>query len=75
MAAGPNLVTPRMNGWAEGEPAWWLNLQAQPEVQVDLADRPRLVTGPAARGEERERLWQPWRPTLWKTTTDSALCG
>ena len=29
---GPNLVTLAMNGWAEAEPAWWLNLQAQPET-------------------------------------------
>ena len=27
---GPNLVTPAMNGWADAEPAWWLNLQANP---------------------------------------------
>ncbi len=27
---GPNLVTPAMNGWADPEPAWWLNLQADP---------------------------------------------
>ena len=58
---GPNLVTLAMNGWAEGEPAWWLNLQVQPEVQVDMVDGPRLVTGRAAAGEERERLWQRWR--------------
>ncbi len=25
---GPNLVTLAMNGWADAEPAWWLNLQA-----------------------------------------------
>jgi hypothetical protein len=24
---GPNLIAMAMNGWAEGEPAWWLNLQ------------------------------------------------
>ena len=50
-----------MNGWGEGEPAWWLNLQAHPDVAVDLADGPRLVTGRAAQGEERERLWARWR--------------
>ena len=27
---GPDLVTLAMNGWAEPEPAWWLNLQAHP---------------------------------------------
>lgn len=58
---GPNLVTMAMNGWGEGEPAWWLNLQAHPDVQVELADGPRDVTGRAAEGEERDRLWDRWR--------------
>src|SRR5918996_6528039 len=31
---GENLVTLAMNGWADPEPAWWLNLQAQPEASV-----------------------------------------
>jgi hypothetical protein len=26
MEDGPNLVTLAMNGWADGEPVWWLNL-------------------------------------------------
>ena len=30
---GPNLVTMAMNGWGEGEPAWWLNLQARPDAR------------------------------------------
>ena len=58
---GSNLVTMAMNGWGEGEPAWWLNLQAHPEVQVDVADGPRSVTARAAQGEERERLWARWQ--------------
>ncbi|MCP3856666.1 MAG: nitroreductase family deazaflavin-dependent oxidoreductase [Actinomycetia bacterium] len=58
---GPNLVTMAMNGWGEGEPAWWLNLQAHPDVEVDLADGSRLVTGREARGQERERLWSRWQ--------------
>jgi deazaflavin-dependent oxidoreductase (nitroreductase family) len=58
---GPNLVTMAMNGWSEGEPAWWLNLQAHPEARADLPDGPVLVTGRAAVGEERERLWAQWR--------------
>ena len=58
---GPNLVTMAMNGWAEDEPAWWLNLQAHPEVSVDLADGQRTVIGRAAEGEERSRLWARWR--------------
>ncbi len=58
---GPNLITLAMNGWGDAEPAWWLNLQAHPDVTVDLVDGPRPVTGRAARGEERERLWAQWR--------------
>ena len=58
---GPNLITMAMNGWAEGEPAWWLNLQAHPEARVDLAGSRRAVRGRAAEGEERSRLWDRWR--------------
>ena len=54
---GPNLVGIAMNGWQEGEPAWWLNLQAHPDAIVELKDGPRLVTARAAEGEERRRLW------------------
>ena len=57
---GPNLVSMAMNGWGDGEPAWWLNLQAHPDSEVDLADGRRLVTGRAASGQERERLWARW---------------
>jgi deazaflavin-dependent oxidoreductase (nitroreductase family) len=57
---GPNLVTLAMNGWAEGEPAWWLNLQAHPEASVVLKDGTRAVRARAAEGEERARLWNHW---------------
>lgn len=58
---GPNLVTLAMNGWADGEPAWWLNLQADPAATVDLPDERRRVEARAAEGEERARLWERWR--------------
>ena len=58
---GPNLVTLAMNGWADGEPVWWLNLQAHPAARVDLPDGPCMVTARAAEGEERSRLWARWR--------------
>ena len=54
---GRNLVTPAMNGWADPEPAWWLNLQARPEATVELPDGSREVEARAATGDERERLW------------------
>jgi F420H(2)-dependent quinone reductase len=56
-----NLVTLAMNGWADTEPAWWLNLQAQPETIVELKDGPRAVRARVAVGEERDRLWAGFR--------------
>lgn len=54
---GPNLVTMAMNGWADPEPSWWLNLQARPDATVDLTGgETRAVHARAAEGEERERL-------------------
>lgn len=59
---GPNLVTMAMNGWSDGEPAWWLNLQASPDSWVEVAGGERRpVRGRAAVGEERDRLWDRWR--------------
>jgi deazaflavin-dependent oxidoreductase (nitroreductase family) len=58
---GSNLVAMAMNGWGDGEPAWWLNLLAHPDANVDLADGPRLVRARAAAGDERSRLWARWR--------------
>ena len=58
---GPNLVTLAMNGWDEGHPSWWLNLEAHPDAVVRLADQhPRPVRARRAAGEERDRLWQRW---------------
>ncbi len=50
-----------MPATVNGEPAWWLNLQAHPDAEVHLADGPRLVRARAAAGEERSRLWARWR--------------
>jgi F420H(2)-dependent quinone reductase len=58
---GANLVTMAMNGWRDGEPAWWLNVQAHPDVTVDTVDGPRVVTAYAAVGDEHDRLWNRWR--------------
>jgi deazaflavin-dependent oxidoreductase (nitroreductase family) len=58
---GPNLVALAMNGWDEGLPAWWLNLEAHPDAVVRLARQDhRRVHTRLATGEERQRLWQRW---------------
>jgi deazaflavin-dependent oxidoreductase (nitroreductase family) len=61
---GDDLVTMAMNGWGEAEPAWWLNVQAHPEVTVDTKDeRGRAMTAHAAEGPDRDRLWARWQET------------
>ena len=58
---GPNLVTLAMNGWDEGDPAWWLNLQAHPDTTVKQArQQARRVRARVAEGGEREDLWRRW---------------
>lgn len=58
---GNDLVTMAMNGWGAGEPAWWLNLQAEPNATLTLVDGVIPVVGTAAEGRERDRLWDRWR--------------
>ena len=58
---GPNYVTLAMNGWGAPEPAWWLNLQANPDATLRLKDRELPVRAHAAIGEERDRLWARWQ--------------
>jgi len=70
---GPNMVTLAMNGWADGEPSWWLNLQDDPAARVELADGARTVRARAAAGDERSRLWARWREIDLKLDAFAAL--
>ena len=58
---GDDYVTMAMNGWSAPEPAWWLNLQADPDAIVRTRDGLREVRAHRAAGVERERLWERWR--------------
>lgn len=61
---GPNLVALAMNGWDEGHPAWWRNLQNRPVAWVRLAHQDaRAVRAREATGGERDRLWKRWVDT------------
>lgn len=57
---GDDLITMAMNGWGAPEPAWWLNLQANPQATVTTVDGTFAVVGRAADDTERERLWDRW---------------
>ncbi|MFD1717551.1 nitroreductase/quinone reductase family protein [Georgenia deserti] len=59
---GEDVAVLAMNGWGEGEPAWWLNLRATPAATMHLPGRvPQPVLARAAEAEERDRLWARWR--------------
>lgn len=70
---GPNVVLLAMNGWDQGHPSWWLNLQARPAATIRQAgQRPRPVHARLATGDERERLWERW---LEIEPADEAFAG
>ncbi len=54
---GRNLVVVGSNGGTATHPAWWLNLEANPEATVRIRDRKLRVWAGRAGREEKERLW------------------
>jgi len=57
LADGERLVLIDTNAGNERLPAWSLNLRANPEAEVEVGRRRRLVRARVAEGEERTRLW------------------
>jgi deazaflavin-dependent oxidoreductase (nitroreductase family) len=58
---GADLVVVAMNGWDEGHPSWWLNLEAHPDAVIRLSGQPpQAVRAREAVDDERDRLWQRW---------------
>ena len=55
---GENMVLVASNGGNSWHPAWWLNLERNPEAEVQVRDEKRRVKAEKAEGEERERLWR-----------------
>lgn len=54
---GETMVTMAMNGWGEPDPAWWLNLEADPDAEVRIRGANVPVRARAASADERARLW------------------
>jgi deazaflavin-dependent oxidoreductase (nitroreductase family) len=46
------------NGGSATHPAWYLNLTAEPEVEVQVLRETFAARARTAQGEERERLWK-----------------
>lgn len=55
---GESIVVVASRGGDDANPAWFLNLEAEPDVQVVWRGEPRRpMRARIAAGEERERLW------------------
>ncbi len=54
---GSDFVVVASNAGADSDPAWWLNLQARPEAQVEIAGERLPVRARVATLAEDTRLW------------------
>lgn len=54
------LVLAGMNLGLERDPAWALNLEANPNATIELAGTTVAVVARRAAGEEAARLWRAW---------------
>ncbi len=55
--SGPNYVIVASKGGAPAHPAWYLNLQAHPEVRVQVKAKKFKAIAHTADAEERAKLW------------------
>jgi deazaflavin-dependent oxidoreductase (nitroreductase family) len=58
IADGENLVVIGSNAGHSRTPAWSLNLQANPDAEVEVGRERRSVRARVAAGEERADLWR-----------------
>jgi|SRR5690349_4862985 deazaflavin-dependent oxidoreductase (nitroreductase family) len=54
---GERLLVIASNQGAEAEPDWYLNLVADPHVQVEIGDRAYAADAVPLTGADREELW------------------
>ena len=54
---GDALAIVTSNGGRDGEPSWWLNLQAAPDAEIEVGKERRRVRARAANDPEYDRLW------------------
>ncbi len=54
---GNNVAVVASNNGSDKDPAWWLNLKANPRVEVQLGAEVFPVVAEEIVGEERKKLW------------------
>ena len=55
---GEDFTIIASKGGTPSHPAWYLNLKANPDATVEVADRKVRVRAEKVDGEEKERLWK-----------------
>jgi deazaflavin-dependent oxidoreductase (nitroreductase family) len=55
---GDAYIVIASNGGSPRHPDWYLNLQADPNADVDLAGRTKAVRAETVSGSDRDRLWR-----------------
>ena len=54
---GDSVVIVASYGGDDRHPAWYLNLEADPDVQVEMRGRKQPMRARVSNGDERQRLW------------------
>ena len=57
LADGQNFVLAPSNAGLDQDPAWWLNLQADPQAEIDVRGERLAVRARKASPDERAQLW------------------
>ena len=57
LADGDDVVLVASNGGATKDPTWWLNLQSNPEAQIQVRGIRQWVRAEKSSAEEKRRLW------------------
>jgi deazaflavin-dependent oxidoreductase (nitroreductase family) len=69
MPDGDDLIIVASRAGSDSDPAWWLNLKANPETTVQVGSQRRRVLARQATPEEKRRLW----PRLVDAYSDYAV--
>ncbi|MBP1817642.1 nitroreductase family deazaflavin-dependent oxidoreductase [Mycobacterium sp. OAE908] len=75
---GDKVIVPASRGGSDKHPMWYLNLKANPKVQVQIKKDTFHLTARDANEQERERYWQELAqvyPTIedYKSWTDRVI--
>lgn len=61
---GDDYIVVASKGGADDHPDWYLNLEAEPDVEIEVEDREIAAVARTATPEEKQRLW-PIMAEIW----------